>query len=195
MDPITLSMLGKGVASAAPGLLTGLAGLLDRGPRRRRIEKQYGGITKNMQALSGQFGQDRQDIQGELNTNFLDTEEGMSFLNAINQGSTDQRRQLAGMGALGGLTDEARIAGMGQINQGQGRAISGLNQGAQARKMGLRGQRSQVGNQQMNTLSNLFNAKRMMENDFMQGNSMFMQGVGQPLNQAAGDFLGSYKKA
>jgi hypothetical protein len=147
-----------------------------------------------MQTLSGLFNQDRQDIQGELNTNFLDTEEGMTFLNAINQGSTDQRRQLAGMGALGGLTDEAKIAGMGQINESQGRAITGLNQGANARKMGLRGLRSQVGNQQMNILSNIFNSKRMAEQDFMQGNSAFMQGVGQPLNQAASNFLGTYTK-
>jgi len=33
-----------------------------------------------------------------------------------------------------------------------------------------------------------------MEQDFMQGNSAFMAGVGQPLNQAASNYLGTYSR-
>jgi hypothetical protein len=187
-----LSVLPLGIAaaiSAAPGLITGGLGALDMKKRRNRIKDEYGGVTDQMQGVADNYSKDIGGIDSELGTNYLDTGEGNMFLQSIQNSGNQGRRSLMNNAGLMGLSDEAFVKGMGNISQVEASSISGLNQGATARRMGLQQMKAGLRGNRMNTIRSIFDSKRAAEMDAISGNSAFMSTLGSSLSQGAGQFL------
>jgi len=152
-------------------LISGSQGDLDSAYERLR---QGSGTIGQMQNLGKSY-------QNQLNSSYFDTIEGKGLSNQIRNSATDSRRQLNDSASLLNLSDEAYIAGLGNINSGVANSMAQLATGADARRNNLRA--SLQGN-----LGNIFSGQRALANDYM-NMGRFKSGL---QGQAIGAGLGQY---
>lgn len=116
-------------------------GLYDR--MNAVVADDLDGMDADINAFSDVISQGEQLNQGvlsDLGKTYTDTVEGQAILNQLREQTRDQSNQLRNTGSLLGLSEEALIAGQGNIAKGQGQAMGDISARADQRRAGLRNQ-------------------------------------------------------
>ncbi|MBT0811050.1 hypothetical protein KIH41_07125 [Litoribacter ruber] len=136
--------------NAAPGIISGVANLFNQGRRQSQEDHAAQGIRQ----LSDVFGQ-------QLQGNYMDTAEAQGAVTQIEDNQQQNNRAIQSQSATMGMTDEARIAMMGQNNQASSGAFSNLAQSADL-------WRSRLLNQKQGALGNLYQIGQQNRQNFNQ---------------------------
>lgn len=165
--------------SALPGLISGISSISGR---KKRIAKNepYQEYKRAADLLS-----DEGQINRELGQSYLQSTEGMALSQRIGQGADEQRRFLSNSADFSGVSDEARLAGLNDINEAEGQALAGLAGNADARRRQLLSQRDFNRERRLNALSQMFN----MEQAIRGQNQAAVNTLGQGLSGAANSYL------
>jgi hypothetical protein len=157
LEPFTASL----IAGAIPGAIGGLSSLFGRNNiQNNETLQQY-------RNLYDQLGQ-------EQRTPYMQSSEIMNIINQMNTQRKKKSRELKGLRGQG-MTDEAMLAGMDDMNEQEANIFSNFAGMADQRKRGLRQDR-------MNTLSSMFN----LENSFKNRQAQNIQNVVTPISSALG---------
>jgi hypothetical protein len=112
-----LPLLAMAGIQAIPAVAGFIGNLFDRKRRKREEGKASAGISNLADIYKQQLGQD-----------YFDSAEGMGAMKEIDENSNDYMDQINAMSNVNGLTDEAKIAMMGQNMKAKQGAYSGLAQ-------------------------------------------------------------------
>lgn len=205
---MTWVAIAVGVGGAGISTIAGNVGARKQADRQVKqqgrmagdILNQYGNATgKETAAMNGTLGQfsNLSDLFGQqASKSYLDTTEGMAFSSMLDERSRKNKDRLANdMNNMGG-TQEAYLAGLGQINEAEGSATRDLVAGADQRRNQLRGMQMQSLSQLLNGQSNMLSQKNNQVNSAygragnifngVNANSMaMMNGMNQGFQQSA----------
>jgi hypothetical protein len=110
-------MLGLAASAAiqgAPALLGGIASLTGKNKYKEDDEyKKYNSLYKT--------------LSEENAKPYLETSGAKSVLAAIREANDRRIKRITAASAVNGLTDEAKVAAMGNVQEGEAQAISGLS--------------------------------------------------------------------
>jgi hypothetical protein len=114
---MALPLLALAGIKAIPAVAGLVGNLFDRKRRKREEGKASAGISNLADIYKQQLGQD-----------YFSSSEGMGMMKEIDENSDENMDQINAMSNMNGLTDEARIALMGQNMRAKQGAYSGLAQ-------------------------------------------------------------------
>lgn len=162
IDPLTLALILGGATTLIGGAGNQIIGNPRNVRKRRRqdlqqtseqadllfntqlgkVKDEMSGVDQSLADLGNQYA-DLKNLDGsflnELKKNYLDSTEGSAILNNIKDQSRGQRTDLRNNSNLMGLSEEAYIAGLGNINKGEGQATASLASNANNNRANLRG--------------------------------------------------------
>lgn len=109
------------IAGAAMQALPAIFGLFGNKMDKKRRDSQEGKASKGFSQLTDVF-------ESQMNQDYFDSAEGMGAMREIDENSSDNFDQINAMSNVNGMTDEAKIAMMGQNMKAKQGAYAGLAQ-------------------------------------------------------------------
>lgn len=114
-----LPLLAGAAIQAIPGLIGGISQLFGKKRRQQEEDKASGGISQLADVFKSQLGQD-----------YFDSEEAQGAMRQIKDNQSDQNEQINASANVNGMTDEARIAMMGNNMKASQGAFADLSRSA-----------------------------------------------------------------
>lgn len=128
------------IAAAGIQALPALFGLFGNKSDKKRRKNEEDKASKGFSQLTDVF-------QGQMNQDYFDSAEGMGAMREIDENSDENFDQINAMSNINGLTDEARIAMMGQNMKAKQGAYAGLAQNSSLwRQRALQNYQGSLGN-------------------------------------------------
>ena len=172
---VTAAIIGGG-ASLLSSVIPSIAGSIGK-KKRLKDNKEY----QEFRSLSDTLGkQTESEYTNQLAGSYLDSAEGSSISNSIRNTGDMQRQSIMNSADFAGASDEAKLAGIGQVNQAEGLSLSGLAGNADARRQTLLALRDNNRMRRLQSLSQAFGMGQAIrgQNQLSQNNlSQGMQGA------------------
>jgi hypothetical protein len=151
MNPMVLSSL----IQAGAGIIPGAAGMMGQ-KKRIKNNEPYQAYKSAM----GMLDESDAETEAQLGQNYLDTTEGAAIAGRIKQQSMDQRDAINDSADFAGVSDEAKLAGIGKVNESEAMGVSALMSNADRRRQMLLAQRDANRTRRLQSLSQAFNMEQ-----------------------------------
>lgn len=167
-----IGTLGTIALAAGPSLAGGITQLLAGAPPKSAYEKELGRLSKY-------FGEQYKNAQ----TDPLSTDSAQAKVNIADRVYDKRSKNLASQSATTGATDEAKLAGQGQLNESYNGVINNILAGADRDKQQLLSQflstssageqmRTQAINDRKNKVSSIFGPLQKAASGYLISNAL-----------------------
>ena len=119
-----------------------------------------------------------ESLKKEQEMSIFDTPEGQALLTELENMENESMRSIDAQGAVGGLTEEAKIASMGKVKGARAKALSGLSRQGTFRRNNIRTNR-------LRTIGQMFG----MDQQLRATRNQQSAGLGQSLSDSIGNFI------
>jgi len=170
-------VVAAALISAAPSVISGIGGLFGKKKKEKQLQASLAPYRKMLDELTAQ-----------QKGGYLNSTEGAGLVNKIGQSSDNQRFQLSSLAGLNGMTDEAQLSGLDNINKNEGNSLASL-------AMNGNNYRSNLSSQRQGILGNILgfetgqrNFNRAQNTNAINANANMGMGLAQLLMQGGGDY-------